>query len=449
LEKTDNVLQLMHEYGLHPDTVDMDGLCSRFLDDMKAGLNGETSSLAMLPTYISADFTVPCGRKVIVLDAGGTNFRSCTASFEREDPGQSAELMIRQFSKHPMPGTRRELSADSFFTQMADYAQHVLPQSDTIGFCFSYPAKITPDRDGILLHFSKEIKAPEVVGRRVGKGFAEKAQKLFPDRTWQICVLNDTAATLLAAAAVSPEKNYSSYIGFILGTGTNTSYVEQNENIAAADLHHVSGNSQIVNVESGNFAADLSPLDHEFYLTTKSPETYHLEKIISGAYLGPYVLFVLKKLAADTVSPETAERIQQISSLDTVAMDAFLHDPAADSPLSRTCTGRRADSDKESIYSICDTLIERAAKLTAVNLSAAVLKSDAGKQSDKPVCINADGTTFHKTHNLKAYTREFIEKFLTQQHGRYTEFLHIDNAPIIGAAAAGLQAVASAHTYHR
>ena len=91
------------------------------------------------------------------------------------------------------------------------------------------------------------------------------------------------------------------------------------------------------------------------------------------------------------------------------------------------------------MYQIVDRLIERAARLSAVNLSAAVLKTEAGTDPAYPVCINADGTTFLKTHNLMQYTRAYLDEFLVDQHNRYYDMMHVDNAPILGAAVAGLQ----------
>ena len=46
-----------------------------FIGEMEKGLKGEESSLFMIPTYISIDKKVPAGERIIVVDAGGTNFR--------------------------------------------------------------------------------------------------------------------------------------------------------------------------------------------------------------------------------------------------------------------------------------------------------------------------------------------------------------------------------------
>jgi hexokinase len=84
-------------------------------------------------------------------------------------------------------------------------------------------------------------------------------------------LLNDTVATLLAGRAETSGRRFDSYIGFILGTGTNTAYVEQNANIKkATDLDP--DKSQIVNVESGGFGkAPRGKVDPAFDAASVSP----------------------------------------------------------------------------------------------------------------------------------------------------------------------------------
>ena len=82
--------------------------------------------------------------------------------------------------------------------------------------------------DGRLLKWTKEMKAPEVIGRFIGKGLLEALGRGGAGKS--VVLLNDTVATLLAGKAAD-KKRYGSYVGFILGTGTNIAYLEKNENI--------------------------------------------------------------------------------------------------------------------------------------------------------------------------------------------------------------------------
>ncbi len=419
-------------HGIHPDQVDMHMLCERFIKEMNAGLRGDSSSLAMLPTFVSVKEEIPADTSVIVLDAGGTNFRSCLVTFD-----DSLTPQISSYSKNPMPGSRGSMSREAFFRQMAAYTRPLMGASSLIGFCFSYPTENTPQRDGRILHFSKEIQAQEALGELVGASLIEALREYDSEASYRCCILNDTAATLLAGK-IAAEKPYSGYIGFILGTGTNTSYVEQCSRIGKTAGIGFQEENQIVNVESGGFAVDLSDLDRKFYETTKNPGTYHFEKIVSGGYLGPYVLHVLSQACAEGIFSEpVCGRLEELKGLSTIEMDDLMHTPEQPSVLHDVCGDNL--KDRSLMYQIVDRLIERAARLSAVNLSAAVMKTGAGTDPAHPVCINADGTTFLKTHNLMKYTRAYLDEFLVDQHNRYYDMIHVDNAPVLGAAVAGLQ----------
>ncbi len=87
---------------------------------------------------------------------------------------------------------------------------------------------------------------------------------------------------------------------------------------------------------------------------------------------------------------------------------------------------------------IIDSVIAKAAKLTAANLAATVIKSGAGTDPRYPVCINADGTTFYKTENLLKYTEYYLHAYLQLEKKRYYRFVRIEDSPTIGAAIAGL-----------
>ncbi len=428
IKKTEAFLQ---RHTIDPDTIDMQQSCDQFMQEMKLGLAGSEASLHMLPTYITIHDTLPVGEPVVVLDAGGTNFRTCTVEFDHD-----YQPVITNFRKTKMPGFDHEVSANEFFQIMADFVAPVIPTGKKIGFCFSYAAEITPDRDGRLLHFSKEIKAPEVKGKVIGQSLLETLGKEKTAHIEGLTLLNDTVATLLAAKAAAAEKTYSGYIGFILGTGTNTCYLESNRNITKVSGLNPEG-SQIINVESGSYAFPGSDLDKKFYATTRDPGTYQFEKLISGAYLGPYAEMVIQvALDENLLSEDFRLNFSTTGKIDTIIMDRFLHNPEDEAgELARCCAG---PEDAAVLYRLLDAIIERAGKLTAVNLSAAVLKEDIGRHPARPACINADGTTFYKTHNLKQYTECYLHQFLARKHGRYYDIISVDNAPILGAAIAGL-----------
>src|SRR5690554_6094798 len=83
-EVTERCGEFLERWKIAPHTLDMEECCHLFMEEMERGLaTKEGSSLAMIPTYTKADNLITPGEKVIVLDAGGTNFRTCLISFDQ------------------------------------------------------------------------------------------------------------------------------------------------------------------------------------------------------------------------------------------------------------------------------------------------------------------------------------------------------------------------------
>ena len=144
--------------------INIQNIIDLFTLDMLNGLACKESTLRMIPTYIEADNQFLTWVPVVAVDACGTNFRSALVEFNIH-----GKLEITNLINARMPGLEGEISKDEFFKIIADYVKSNAELADRIGFCFSYPTEILPDRDGRLLQFCKEVQAPEVVGTLIGK----------------------------------------------------------------------------------------------------------------------------------------------------------------------------------------------------------------------------------------------------------------------------------------
>lgn len=425
-----NAGDFLKEHRLGEEYVDTSSVLSLFFSEMDKGLGGEKSSLKMIPTFVHRPAGVIKNESVIVMDAGGTNFRTCLVTFDEEGkPG------ISDFRKVQMPGSDRCVSADEFYSIFADNIERFMGKSDRIGFCFSYAAEITEGHDGIPLLFSKEIKAPETIGKPLGKNILSVLEKRGYDvSAIKLSVVNDTVATLLAAASESTV-DASGYVGFILGTGTNTAYIEKNENIGKLNLP---AGRQIINTESGSLDISLSDLDDGFTATTNSPAFYRLEKMISGAYIGPFCHYCVNEAVKENVfSLEFINAFNSLKTLSTMDVGVYLGAPYNGGSALGSIV--KNDRDAWSLYSILKAVVVRSAKLTAINIASAALKQKSEKNSPlHPVLINADGTTFYKLPFLERYTRYFVDKILEKDNSLFYRIINIDSSPIIGAAVSAL-----------
>jgi hexokinase len=417
--------------GLDVEGIDREALLAKFEEEMSAGLAGKPSSLMMIPSFVSIDKPVKTDTPVVVLDAGGTNLRAAVVKINA-----AGQAEIGAFSKRPMPGTQGEVSASEFYDAFADFLMPIIGESESIGFCFSYPAEIMPDCDAKLLHWSKQIQVPSVVGTLIGTGLlSHLALRGYKRRT---VILNDTVATLLAGKSAGVTKNYSAYVGFILGTGTNTAYVERNARITKRRDLDLSG-SMVINVESGAFdGMPQSLFDCTMDAGSIDCGYYTFEKMISGAYLGWLGFTVLAEARrAGFFSAGAAAKIDAWKTVSNKELDDFCGAaPAAGNPfLDPAFTA----ADRETVVALCTPVYERAAVLTAVNIASAILKTGEGHDPARPVCVNVDGSTYHcvRTANFRERVQHELKQMLGPRGIAY-ELIRVDESPVIGAAVAGL-----------
>lgn len=419
---------MKHNFVNHIDVL---SLAQGILDDMKRGLKKQTSDQDMIRTFCNPPEKTAKNESVIVIDAGGTNFRSCLVTFDQEGQPQISEM-----EKTRMPGVERELSRKEFFEQFAVNLEHLKNKADRIGFCFSYPMEIQENGDGILLGFSKEVKAPEVVGCKVGECLKEALAAHGWNTIKRITMCNDTVSALLAGAAYAGDTHrYSSYIGYILGTGMNAAYLQP-------DCDCCGIQKQIVVCESGKFrSVNRSDFDIEFDKTTVKPGSFFLEKQCSGAYLGPVSTIILQTAAKEGLFSEATNKalLALAEPLTLIEMDKFLHGPFnKDCILGKIACENASEEDLDIMYQLLDAVVERSARCSAAILTACAIQTGAGKNAAKPISILCNGTTFYKTWMVRERTAAYLDEILTNKLGIHWEIVSADNDITLGTAIAGL-----------
>ena len=110
----DKVDSFLERHSLLASSVDDESVLSFILSEMDKGLKGEESSLEMIDAFVGTDVQIKPGESVIVLDAGGTNFRTCLVTFDED-----RKPVISDFRKVGMPGVKEEVSKEQFFSILA------------------------------------------------------------------------------------------------------------------------------------------------------------------------------------------------------------------------------------------------------------------------------------------------------------------------------------------
>ncbi len=403
-----------------------------FQSEMTAGLAGQASSLRMIPTYLSADAIPPQGDPVIVLDAGGTNLRVALMEFV---PGQGPKQTY--FQTVPMLGTKGRLTVDEFYDGLAALMAPIADKSDRVGFCFSFPCEILPNLDGKILHFDKEVDITGAEGSILGDGLRAALERLGKSHNHHLAVINDTVAAMLGAMAQGAGQGSGSYMGFILGTGTNLCASFPNSLITKAPALASKPGSTVINLESGGFdKLERSLVDLNYDATTANPGVQVLEKLLSGAYQGPMVLAYLRAAAeAGLFSPQCAVKLGALAALTARDISEFLvySGEEGENPLA-FLTG----ADKDAALELLDAFFRRAARLTAATLAAVMGATGQGGDPKNPVNIAAEGTTFYRCPLLHKYLLEDMDALVAKKLHLYSRFVQGENPNLTGAALAAL-----------
>lgn len=381
------------------------------------------------PSSIGGGTSLGGGRQVIVIDAGGTNFRSCLVKFD----GAKELPAIIDEQKCPMPGIEREYKRDEFYGAIADRIERFRGASDTVCLCFSYAVQMLPSGDGRVLKFSKEIKAQDAAGTMLGASL----KKALKERGWgemRIVIVNDTTAALIAGKvfgkSVLPPASFAS---FILGTGINSSFLDAATN-------------QIAVTEIGSYSnISMSDFDKDVDSTSKSPGEYILEKQCSGAYLGRVASAMLRKAKEEGL-------ISRCKEMTLADVDKFLHCPedctffgaqpdalsgmASDVQRNGNARPINYEEERKTAFYLCEAAVKRAAVLSAAVIAAAVILT--GKGAVSPVCIECNGTTFHKTYKLKERVIKILDEELCRKRGLHFVLSYVENDITLGTAAASL-----------
>lgn len=432
------VKDFLVKYRMDDREIDPEQSSWAFIEDMKQGLAGRNSSLEMIPTFIKVPEEIPVDRPVVVLDAGGTNLRTAIIYFNR-----NMEPVVEQFQQHPMPGSTGEITGEKFFALLADYVKNQVQETcgggTNIGFCFSYAVQMFPDKDGRLIRLAKEIRISGLEGQLIGAGLKKALESAGCRVPGRVILLNDTVAALLAGKAAASGRLYSSYLGFILGTGTNTSYIEENKRISKLKNTDPT-QKMVINVESGGWTGmPRGAIDEIFDSSLKDPGMYLFEKMVAGKYLGNLIRIVCREAAREGIfSPIFSRQLEEFEGLETRELGEYLTNPYdLENSLARLAAAG-SSGDREALDFLIDRILERAARLAAVKLASLAIKTGQGTDPKRPVCITTEGTTFHKLKGFLPRVDRYLDQLLVQKRGIHYRLIRVENAVPVGTALAAL-----------
>ena len=415
----------MKQIGMHENNIDLDAELIKYCRDMEDGLNGN-GGLPMVPSFISGRLEPKQKSSVIAIDVGGTNLR--IALFYLNKRGR---LCMRRLGYFELPGRKCAVTAEQFFDTLAGYVEPYLTFSRKISFSFAHEITPLPDHDGYAGSLSKELVIKGLPNARLGEGL-KKALTLRGLDDTDIIVFNDTIG--VAAAMSNKSKSYDGFIGLVTGTGTNTCYPEQSRHITK--LSHPYEGTMYINVESGEYAG-MQRGKADYYLDKESgrPGSALLEKMISGGYIGQLFWQTISiAVEQGLVSGSLIKAFHAAKPPDTLDFSRFMGSKPTCDAYTRMCGCK---SDRALLKAIGTSLIKRGAKLIALEIAGAAVRSGKGLNPDRPICIISEGTTYYSLPGLKQEVEKLIYGWLKAK-GTYVVLKKVDNAALKGIGLVGL-----------
>ena len=422
---TEQVRAFLIRRGMLDEGFSILACAEKMRDEMEAALQGGESSYPMIPTWLTAKTDVPENEAVVVIDAGGTNFRCGLVSFE------DGECVEREVRKMTMPGVHEAATWDEFISFAADRIQDLLPETDRIGFCFSYTANITPEIDGRVICIDKEVEIQGSEGQLVGESLEKELERRGIHGKKAI-VLNDTAAVQLGGIARHQKDGYRSFFGQVSGTGTNTCCTVPGERIGKLDGRAY---DMIINMESGMYnGLGRGDFDRQLDQESHNPGQKRFEKMTAGAYMGELCRLTLRGAADDgLLSPACSEAVRALELVESFQADQW----AAGENLAALEADR---SDAEVISSIARYLFERSATLMCANLTGMALLTDAGR--NEKAAVIAEGSLVQKNRVYRPMLEKLIRETMRESLGRDITLLVEEETTLEGTAAAALLNIA-------
>jgi len=394
--KLDRVEAFFHLNNFVYENFDFNKEINSFLLQMNLGLK-ESGVLSMLPTYVDGDLTPKQGEKVIVVDAGGTNLR--VAVVEIVDN----KTIVSEVKKSKLPGLDKTIDYFEFMDILAKKIEPYLIYSKTISFSIAQEVKHNCELDGYVVELSKELNIEGIERKLLANDLKERLFFL-GHKDVKVFLINETVG--VACAMLQRKNEFSSFIGLVMGTGANSSYIEQSSNIVKID--NAKTRSMFINTESGNYIPSMvSDFDIAYNKCTKIPNTAVFEKMVSGRYLGElFHLIVVKASEYGFFSKDFAEFLKISKLINTEEMSKFYNDKTSENMYTNAC---KREKDGEILYYICDKLIHRAANLMALKIVA--LAEKTVKNGAGPICCIVEGSTFYGLNGFRKMVEKNVKKY--------------------------------------
>lgn len=393
--------------------------CS-FRREMETALERkEENSLRMLNSYIG----MPKGDEksdVLALDFGGTNLRVLRIRLTGDCNHEVVKKVAKPLVTAEYNLINKDAKADDLFDFIADMVAEAIEGMDNekiyLGHTFSFPSIQENIYNARLITWTKEFAVPGVEGEVVNDLLKAALVRKGIKNVEPNSVINDTVAVLLAAAYQYPDTK----IGVIYATGYNACYFE--------GAHKDGSAPSIINMECGNFdKMALASCDKELNEKSENPANQHLEKMISGRYMGELLTNIVTDLGV-----EVKETFTAIDISDMLADDESFTKTAA---VVKAKTGAELAADELAmVRDVADALSTRSARLAAAAIVGPIWHI-AGEGAIEEQHVAVDGSVYEHMPMIKEKVNRALSELLGEDAAKVTPVL-VTGGSGVGAAIA-------------
>jgi len=406
------------------DKVELEQIAAAFRRDIVLGLEGDAlSSFKMLKSYLALPTRDEKGQ-FIALDFGGTNVRALLIELLGDGKVHVVKKAAKQLVTADYNYISANTTAESLFDFIAGLILEVAEEGKEylLGHTFSFPSMQTDLNNARLITWTKEFATTGVEGEVVNELLKAALTRRGASNIKPVAVINDTVATLLAAAY----KKDRTDIGSICGTGHNTAYLESYRGLAKPRM--------ILNLESGNFdKLFTNQYDKVIDGRSEKPGAQRLEKMVSGKYLG--VLFYLAICDALGLEDKAIE-------FDGADLSVILADQSQNLNAVRTLMKDKMsiDLDQETgewVKAAAEMVVIRSARLVATSYIAIIWHID-GDESMNEHTIAIDGSLFEKMPLYKESMQQAMYEIIGEDAKKISLILENSGSGVGAAIAAAI-----------
>ncbi|KAL2629548.1 hypothetical protein R1flu_014234 [Riccia fluitans] len=431
-------------------------LVNDLVSSMEAGLKTKDSknSPKMLPSFVE---NLPNGSEkgsYFALDLGGTNFRILHV----ELGGRKAKVVKQEVEECSIPeklkiATGRELFdfiAEKLSTFVRKTHGSTLSNHDwhhhqrkelQLGFTFSFPVDQKSIDGGSLLEWTKGFKCDGVIGENVVQLLEEALARNGLEMKVNV-LINDTVGTLAAGRYLYD----NTIIAIILGTGTNSAYIESSAalRLKLDESQLPKSTTTVINTEWSYFWSPYLPvtdIDMELLHESPLPGQQQYEKLISGMYLGEIVRRVLQKLQRQSgvFGKSVLSNLANPHSLDARTMSVMHEDESCG--LQKVAKVLEENFDivgtslelRRLVQTVCDVVCQRAGRLAAVGI-VAMLKKIGWDQASTTITIAVDGGLYEHYKKFRGYLFDAMRELLGEKVAENISIVLCKDGSGIGAA---------------